>query len=80
MLLTIHGVVCLRSVGKLTISIVLLGQTCPCGCLQSKQLPWKEYSQSDNYLTVVSVDCNPSDCPTVAGVTVVRLTVVCPTV
>lgn len=55
MLLTTHGVVCLRSVGKLTSSTVLLGQTCPCGCLQSKQLPWKEDSQSEHYLTVASV-------------------------
>lgn len=52
---TAHHLVCLRSVGKLTSTTVLLGHTCPCGCRQSKQLPWRGYSQSDHCLTVVSM-------------------------
>lgn len=46
MLPTTYGVVCSRSIRKLTSSAVLLGQTCPCGRLQSKQLPWKEDRQT----------------------------------
>lgn len=52
---TAHHLVCLRSVGKLTSTTVLLGHTCPCGCRQSKQFPWRGDSQSDHCLTVVSM-------------------------
>lgn len=55
MVRTAHHLVCLRSVGKLTSTTVLLGHTCPCGCRQSKQLPWRGDSQSDHCLTVVSM-------------------------